>query len=145
MAGGAGRDRHVADRQVLRLAICQLREAADSTAVDPVFRRPASAELRYPPGELSEFTPDAVYFDAFGAARTIPVAVALPSRGWTHLAIQVISDGYAEVVVKRRVVAQSRLRLPDPGTARWHVCLFGASVDTRLLVRDLRVWRGVRY
>jgi len=133
------------DRQRIHLSFCQLRETADSAAVDVVFRRAASAELRYPPGELSEFTPDALLFDAFGATRDIPVAAALPSRGWTHLAIQVRPDGYTEAVVNRRVVAQSRLRLPDPGTARWHVCLFGASVDTRLLVRDLRVWRGVRY
>jgi hypothetical protein len=48
-------------------------------------------------------------------------------------------------VLDRRRVATSRLREPEHADREWRVCLRGAGDGAPVLVRNLRVWKGVVY
>ena len=105
----------------------------------------ASAQFRYPRAEFDRFAPDEGSLNTFGFEQKMRLTGTLPTGGWAHLAIQVLATGYAELVLNRRVVAKSVMRYPDAARTTWHACMFEASVDTQLLVRELRVFRGARY
>jgi hypothetical protein len=130
------------DRQRVMLALCplpgsEMAQRGDCSGL--------GAFAKYPSGELADFNEKVASLDGFGDGSEVSIGNALPSEQWTHLALQLYPDGYVELVLDRHVVARSRLRHPNPNAQPWRVYLFGSSVDTRVLARDLRVWRGVRY
>lgn len=105
----------------------------------PRFRQ--SQCFHYPGGELDRFDSRAVTLGDY--LRRFPDV--LPTDDWVHVGIQLDSDGETAFLLDRRI-AFTLPTLVDvgPGT-RWRVMILGASEDTELLVRDLRVWEGARY
>jgi DNA-binding SARP family transcriptional activator len=82
----------------------------------------------------------------FGVDRAwVDVGDALLSGRWLHFAVQIHPDGHKSLVLDRRRVATSRLREPEHADREWRVCLRGAGDGAPVVVRNLRVWKGVVY
>ena len=73
------------------------------------------------------------------------VPESLPTSGWTHVAIQVRADGECSLVVNRERVATCPIHLRTDALHRWTVKLSGDAVGTEVYVRNLNIWRNVRY
>jgi hypothetical protein len=102
--------------------------------------------LTYPADELQHFDPEEAIFHRLpGGVSYVRVPGDFPPLKWTHLAIQVLPDGRAQLFVNRRPVAELRVRLTGTAYDDWRVLLAGHSVDTRLEVRYVTLWRGARY
>jgi len=80
-----------------------------------------------------------------GAEDLVRLPGDLPSTEWTHVAIQVRADGEPSLVINRRRVATSPIRIEMQPRFQWSVVIDGDAVGTDLLVRNLSVWREVRY
>jgi hypothetical protein len=134
--------------QWLNLALCSSANGAPPIRLEPSgysFVPSQEVAFRYPAAEPGRF--DAKYASLFHGLhrQRVQVGALLPKATWVHAAVQLHPDGYSSLVLEREVVARSRLRSPQHVKATWHACLRGASVGTLLLVRNLTVWRGVRY
>lgn len=136
------------DRQ--RIGICLEHAEGDppSERDEDFGHRPGqSLCLQYPAGEFERFDPleARVRYQHTGLAEFVGLPEDFSSSTWTHLALQVRPDGVVSVVANRQFVRQVGLRVGVDTDALWRVRLYGASVDTHLYVRNLTVWRGLRY
>ena len=100
----------------------------------------------YPAGELRHFDPQVAHLSRWPSPTGDFVSLqAFPPIDWTHLALQVRPDGSASLVVNHRLVKELRVRLTGAAFDDWRVLLAGHSLDTRLQVRYVTLWRGPRY
>jgi hypothetical protein len=100
----------------------------------------------YPSREFRKLDPSDISFRVTPGVETrVRVPTALPTAGWTHIAIQVRADGGCSLVVNRQRVATSPILLPTNPRVQWTVAVDGDAVGTELLVRNLNIWREVRY
>ncbi len=101
---------------------------------------------RYPAREFEKMDLSELYLQITpGVESRVRVPEALPTTGWTHLAIQVRADGECSLVVNRERVATSPILLPITPMNRWTVIVEGDAVETEVFIRDLNIWREVRY
>jgi len=122
----------------------------DFKDLDPTLgslpRPSQQACFAYPSREYEKMDPaEASFLTGEGVDERVRLPGTLPPADWTHVAIQVRADGLAALVVDRQVVAVSPVRLrvrPDEG---WTIMVEGDAVGTDLLVRNLTIWREVRY
>lgn len=70
---------------------------------------------------------------------------ALPTSGWTHVAIQARPDGESSLVINRKRVVASLILLPTTPSHQWTLVVEGDAVGTEVLVRNLNIRREVRY
>lgn len=75
----------------------------------------------------------------------IPLDTLLRPGEWERFALQLRTDGTVSAVVGDSVIATHPIRLRNHSTVRWRVSVRGAAVDTRLLLRDVTLWREERY
>jgi len=134
------------DRQ--RIAVCLVGVPLDSEVephLDVVVPGEEQVCFTHPSGQLTTFDPTAFRFMGLAPIGPFRRPGIFPSNEWRHLALVLTPDGHATVHVDRTPVAD----LVVPGTngphLRWYVRIFGHSVDTRLLIRDLLLWEGMRY
>ncbi len=100
----------------------------------------------YPSRELDKRDPSDISFRvAPGGEIRVNLPDALPTSGWTHVAIQVRPDGEPSLVINRERVATSPILLPTTPSHQWTVVVEGDAVGTEVLVRNLNIWREVRY
>ncbi len=136
------------DRQSVSLCLSGGDAPVDpSTATSwPDDRRFAFFCTSYPAGELSRFDPTRVRLSV-NRQETGPPSFPddLPTDGWTHLALQVGADGVVELVLNQRVVQRHPTPVPLDRGQRLRIVLTGRAVETELLVRNVIVWRGLRY
>jgi DNA-binding SARP family transcriptional activator len=138
------------DRQRLMLCLIQDINASPTRQGEFLFYEDyqgrQQACVKYPFGEQYRLRDDAVEFSAaFLSAMRVEVPDIFPSESWVQMALQVRSDGQIQAVVDRRVAGTFPVHLSDIDQGAWSLVLIGAAVDTRLLVRNLVVWRGLRY
>jgi hypothetical protein len=69
----------------------------------------------------------------------------LPTEGWMHVAMVVAPDGQVRLLLNGEEATQGPVPLAMHPDFRWRVELLGRAADTRLLVRDLVLWEGMRY
>jgi hypothetical protein len=106
----------------------------------------ASARVAYPSRDLEKHDPsDIRLMVSPGVETRVNLPEALPSSGWTHLAIQVRADGEVSLVVNRERVGTSPVLLNTVPIHRWNLVLEGDAVGTRLFFRNLNIWPEVRY
>jgi hypothetical protein len=98
----------------------------------------------YPAPRTAKFDPTVAFLGSSltGGIR-VPLPQVLPTDDWTHVALQVRADGRVSLTINRAPVAELPLAI-TPGR-RWRLGIFGASVRTELLVRDIVVWPKPRY
>lgn len=99
-----------------------------------------------PAGELSSFDSTAYVF----SSGTLPIGAVsrpdlFPSDDWKHVAIVLAPDGNARLLIDRKEVARLPLPVRMGNGTRWVVQINGRAADTRLLIRDLVLWEGMRY
>lgn len=75
----------------------------------------------------------------------IPLDTLLRTGRWERLALQIRADGTVSAVVGDSVVAIHPIRVRNEGTPRWRVSVRGSAVGTRVLLRDVTLWREERY
>jgi len=80
-----------------------------------------------------------------GSETLVGVPEDLPSAEWTHVAIQIRADGEPSLVINGQRVATSPIRIEMEPRFQWSVVIDGDAVGTDLLIRNLSVWREVRY
>ena len=133
------------DRQ--RLEVCLQEDAGSLEDLSAPSRPSLTLCFRFPTDELAKFQPDqaSVTLLNMGVREEFHVGPWLPSSDWTHLALQLRADGALSVFLNRELTHRSDVVLPLEPRARVHVRLGGASVDTRLLIRDVVLWRGERF
>lgn len=105
----------------------------------------AEAEAGYPLGDLQRADSTSLVLTVDGADAVFSVPPHFTSSEWTHIALQVGPDGDVSLYVNREYVGSGLVRLPMRAGEAWRVILHGASVDTRLLLRNLVLWDGARY
>jgi hypothetical protein len=98
-----------------------------------------------PSGETARFDPASFVLSGRVFAAPLLRPDLLPADDWTHLALVVAPDGHARLLINREEVAQLPYLLRLDPRARWHAKVYGRSVDTQLLVRNLVLWDGMRY
>ena len=102
--------------------------------------------FHYPSREFEKMDPaEASFLVGDGAEERVRLPGVLPPMDWTHVAIQVRADGQVGLVVDRKVVAVSPLRLRIRPDRSWTVTVQGDAVGTDLLARNLTIWRELRY
>jgi DNA-binding SARP family transcriptional activator len=103
--------------------------------------------FQYPSTELSKRKPDVFRVSAGVGyfAYEESAAPELPSNDWTHLALQVRSDGTYKIFVNRSEVFEFQNPWGIDPNLEWRIELAGASLDTELLIRNLTLWRGERF
>jgi hypothetical protein len=101
----------------------------------------------YPADQLERFDPQVAVLSHWPGYTSdyVRAATDFPPVDWTHLAIQVRADGSASLIVNHRQVKELRVRLTGAPLDDWRVLLAGHSVDARLEVRHVTLWRGTRY
>jgi DNA-binding SARP family transcriptional activator len=104
-----------------------------------------SLAFAFPRDELANFNPASAVLVFADDARHVPIDPRLPGSGWLAVAMQVQPDGYASLALNHQRVATSRIRAPNATQLDWHVGFYGAAVGTRLYIRNVRVWQGLRY
>jgi len=62
-------------------------------------------------------------------------------EGWETLRC----SGQTSILLNRTQGVPTGFDVPVLPGERWWIALFGSSVDTEVLVRDLTLWRGERY
>ncbi len=75
----------------------------------------------------------------------VPIGSRLRSGRWERLGVQLRADGRFSVTVNDTVVAVHPLGVANQPDTRWRMVVRGAGVDTRLLLRDVTLWREERY
>jgi len=136
------------DRQ--RLMVCLKEEAMEAKGGGiplPHPRPRLDVCFRWPGDQLAKRRTDraTLILGRWGGQKEVDVGPWLPSSDWTHLALQLRADGALSVFLDRELAHRSDVVLPVEPQARVHVRLGGASVDTRLLIRDVVLWRGERF
>ena len=100
----------------------------------------------YPSREFEKMDLSEVRLYVTPGAEILPeVPGDLPSTEWTHVAIQIRADGEPTLVINRRKVATSPIRIEMEPRFQWSVVIDGDAVGTDLLVRNFSIWREVRY
>jgi hypothetical protein len=124
--------------------------ALDLERFDPttgVF--PAGGEtlcFAYPSREFQKMDPSEVSLLATPGVETrVPLPDVLPTSGWTHVALQIMADGECSLVINRERVATSPRRIHTGSRFPWTVVVDGDAVGTEVYVRNLNIWREVRY
>ena len=100
--------------------------------------------IRYPLDQFARMEDDGVEIQVqrgFGNHRA-PAPGLLPSDDWVHLALQLRADGELSVWVEREHVFTGPVHLDTAPETGWRVAILGASYETELFVRDLRVRDG---
>jgi hypothetical protein len=138
------------DRQRVRICLFdgEVPELAENRALEIFELRVRQMPcVLYPTGELAfqDTTRIRVRVHPSPVTGTIDVSEHLPFSEWTHLALQVGVDGNLEVLVNRDPVYTSPVRLFRDPPPQWRVLLLGSAVDTRVFVRNVAVWPGLRY
>jgi hypothetical protein len=101
---------------------------------------------RYPSREFEKIDLSELSFSVTpGVESRVRVPDALPTSGWTHLAIQVRPDGECSLVVNRERVVTSPILLPTTPVNQWTMVIEGDAIGTEVFVRDLTIWKEVRY
>lgn len=105
--------------------------------------------VQYPAEELARFderqlmfarTPNGGY-----TARIATIQDALPPDDWTHIAIQMEPDGHASLFVDHQFRTSLLVPVDISNTNDWRIEITGHDVDTRLEIRNLRLWSGSLY
>ncbi|MBT8396744.1 MAG: AAA family ATPase [Gemmatimonadetes bacterium] len=100
----------------------------------------------YPSREFGKLDPAEAYLRITPGVETLArVPEDLPTSDWTHVAIQVRADGECSLVINRKRVATSPILVPTRPHAHWTVSIDGDAVDTEVFIRNLNIWREVRY
>jgi hypothetical protein len=99
----------------------------------------------YPAEELAKFDPTSAAFAFREDVRHLSVDPRQVGERWLPVALQVQPDGYAALALNYGRVATSRVRKPNATELEWELRFFGSAVGTRLYIRNLRVWQGLRY
>jgi hypothetical protein len=137
------------DRQVVALCLTRtmMPEGTEppDEARDPEVRKAIC--FSYPADNLRRFDPE--WAVLIGWPSYVPAYVhapeAFPPLAWTHVAIQTFPDGRAVLYLNRRQRAWLPVRLDGVALGDWRIELTGHSVETRLEVRFVMLWRGRRY
>jgi DNA-binding SARP family transcriptional activator len=135
------------DKQWIFLCLVESEPPASDTGIElmdlPITQRSC---FRYPAGALGSMRADQATIHARSAPnRTTVVSPHFPSDDWVHVAMQMRPDGETAFFVNREGVGTAPLRAENgPGT-EWRVMLLGASWETQVLVRNLRLWEGTSY
>jgi hypothetical protein len=102
--------------------------------------------LLYPSREFEKLNPSEVSLRTTPGVETrARIPEALPTQGWTHIALQVRPDGETSLVVDRERVATSPVLLTTQPKYQWTLLVDGDAVGTELFIRDLNIWREIRY
>ena len=102
--------------------------------------------FHYPAREFEKRDPsESALFLTPGVETRVRLPDALPTSEWTHVAIQVRADGESSLVVNHERVATSPILLPTIPGHQWAIVIYGAAVGTEVLVRNLNIWREIRY
>jgi hypothetical protein len=100
----------------------------------------------YPAREFEKMNPSQVrLYVTPGSENLVEVPEALPTPGWTHVAIQVRADGEPSLVINRQRVATAPIRIRTTPRYQWSAVIDGDAVGTQPMVRNFGVWREVRY
>jgi hypothetical protein len=141
---------HRTDRQAA--TFCLMRYDAKSAAASETPDQLIDASVRsgicfsYPSAELSRFDPTAGSLIHMASRTTSGVrSAAFPPVDWVPIALQVLADGRVTLFVNRQQVAESRLKLEGVTYDDWRIDIQGHSVDTRLEVRNVTLWRDRQF
>jgi hypothetical protein len=141
---------HRTDRQAA--TFCLMRYDAKSAAASETPDQLIDASVRsgicfsYPSAELSRFDPTAGSLIHMASRTTSGVrSAAFPPDDWVPIALQVLADGRVTLFVNRQQVAESRLKLEGVTYDDWRIDIQGHSVDTRLEVRNVTLWRDRQF
>jgi DNA-binding SARP family transcriptional activator len=102
--------------------------------------------IKYPADELSRFDPAEVVLWLDGltlGSQSFPDD--LPAPDWTHLGLQIGADGRLGLVLNQRLAHTYPADLRVDPRRPLRVIVTGRAVETELLIRNLIVWRGLRY
>jgi len=99
---------------------------------------PASEELRFDPTEIH-------IGSTSGEPQSVFVPGLLPTDAWVNVALQLRPDGILQLYLEHALEGESRLRVVANPDDRFRIEITGAAVGTEVLVRDVRLWEGVRY
>jgi DNA-binding SARP family transcriptional activator len=102
-------------------------------------------DFRYPGRELLKFDPMVASYSASNLPSFARVETLLILNDWNHLAIQLRADGHASAYLNRKFLVESPLPVRVQPGERWRVVIQGAAVDTELLVRNIVLWRELRF
>jgi len=80
-----------------------------------------------------------------GTENRIRLPHLLPPSNWTHVALQLRADGQVTLVVDRQPVATNPIHIHTQPKHQWTVLVEGSAVGTEIFVRNLNIWRGIRY
>ena len=101
--------------------------------------------MTWPAGEGFDFDPQAIRLSgSSGVLGAIPVDTLLQPERWNRLSLQMRPDGTISVAIGDSVVAVHPAEMRNDSTVRWRVMVMGHSVDNRLLLRELALWREER-
>jgi DNA-binding SARP family transcriptional activator len=104
-----------------------------------------SISFVFPRDELEKFNPSSAALVFSDDAHAVPIDPRVPGSGWLAVALQIQPDGFGSLALNHQRVATSRIRVPAATQLEWYVGFIGAAVGTRLYIRNVRVWQGVRY
>ncbi len=74
----------------------------------------------------------------------IPIDTLLQTGRWNRITLQMRADGRIWAAVNDSVIAAHPVPVRNDADVRWHISVVGHSVDTRLLLRDVTLWREER-
>lgn len=103
--------------------------------------------VRFPIDSFSRLRSDGLSYTTqrWGGRLIVPTPDQLPTTDWTHVALQFRPDGELSIWVNREHAFTAPLHIENDPDTRWRALLVGASVDTEVLVRNVRLWDGPRY
>jgi hypothetical protein len=137
------------DRQRFQACLVRKTPGEDADSLPPVGAGESDGGFcfLYPVGELERIRPDhaALYFPSSGRRDGAPLPADVDPATWTRLTLQARPDGAVQAYLDGTLWVEGSERLRIRDAEPWQVAIMGAAVDTELLIRDLTVWRGIRY
>lgn len=99
----------------------------------------------FPARSFEKFDPREATLNIAAVEKRVRVPDAFSPDEWTHVAVQIRPDGQTTLVVNGEIVATAPVRLRTEPRWRWHFTVHGDAVDTEVLVREVTIWKEVRY
>jgi hypothetical protein len=132
------------DRQGIGICL-----TSGATPLTPGYERASRGSegvcFEHPAAEQSHFDPTTYLFRTQGDWSPVLRSSQLPSSGWQRVAIILAADGTARLLINQNEVARLQWPVYNGPEVQWHVEIGGRAADTRLFIRDLVLWEGVRY
>ena len=137
-------------REYQNIGLCLENELVEVNEADAVWQGQCLGDglvLDFPFGNGNAFDPRAarVGYERTRLSEVPRIPEEVDPSEWTQMALQIRPDGVLTLFVNGEPVRRIGFRIAVHPDELWRLRIFGASVDTEVLVRSVTVWTGLRY